>query len=106
MLRRTSSLSPSFGGLHERECPRCHRDVELPLGALCDACRREIAHRAGRVARWTSLLTTLAFGLYVMLVLPPERTARLVGAAATVTWYLLVRRIVQRVASAWFRERP
>jgi hypothetical protein len=105
MLRRTSSLSPSFGVLRERECPRCHRAVELPLGELCDACRREIAVRAGRVARWVSLLTTLAFGAYVMLALPPLQVPRLVGAAATVTWFLLTRRIVERVAGEWFRTR-
>jgi hypothetical protein len=103
MLRRTSSLSPSFGALRERECPRCHRAVDLVLGELCDACRREIAQRAARVARWVSLVTTLAFGVYVMVVLPPLRMPRLVGAAATVTWLLVTRRIVQRVAGEWFQ---
>jgi hypothetical protein len=103
MLRRTSSLSPSFGGLREHECPRCHRSVELPLGELCDACHREVQQRAARVARWVSLLTTLAFGVYVMFVLPPLQTPRLVGGAATAAWFLLTRRIVQRVAAEWFR---
>jgi len=105
MLRRTSSLTPSFGVLRERECPRCHRAVDLPLGELCDACRREIGHRAARVARWVSLGTTLAFGVYVMAVLPPLQMPRLVGAAATVTWYLVTRRIVHHVAGEWFRTR-
>lgn len=105
MLRRTSSLSPSFGALREQECPRCHRAVDLPLGELCDACRREIRARAGRVARWVSLTTTLAFGVYVMAVLPPFQTARLVGAAATVIWFIVSRRIAERVAAEWFRSR-
>jgi hypothetical protein len=103
MLLRTSSLTPSFSGLREHECPRCHRPVELPLGELCDACRLEIRQRAARVARWTSLLTTLAFGLYVMVVLPPLQMPRLVGGAATAAWFLLVRRIAQRMAAEWFR---
>lgn len=103
MLRRTSSLSPSFGALRERECPRCHRAVELPLGDLCDACRREIAGRAARAARWVSLVTTVIFGVYVMAVLPPLQVARLVGAAATATWFLVTRRIVLRVAGEWYR---
>jgi len=103
MLRRTSSLSPSFGGLRERECPRCHRAVDLPLGELCEACRREIRTRAARVARWISLLTTLVFGVYLIAVLPPLQVPRLVGAAATATWYLVTRRIAERVAGEWFR---
>jgi len=77
--------------------------VDLPLGDLCDACGREIARRAARVARWVSLVTTLAFGVYVMVALPPGQMPRLVGAAATATWFLVTRRIVQRVAGEWFR---
>jgi hypothetical protein len=103
MLRRTSSLSPSFGGLREQECPRCHRTVELPLGELCDGCRHEIARRATGLSRWVSLVTTLAFGVYVMVVLPPLQMPRLVGGAATLAWFLLVRRIVQQLAVEWFR---
>lgn len=103
MLRQTNTLSPSFSGLRERECPRCHREVDLPLGQLCDACAREIRWRAARAARWVSLLTTIGFGVYVMLVLPPVQSARLVGGAATVAWYLLARRITERVAREWFR---
>jgi hypothetical protein len=77
--------------------------VDLPLGDLCAACTREIAGRAGVVARWVSLLTTLAFGAYVMAVVPPLQTSRLVGAAATVIWYLVTRRIAERIAREWFR---
>lgn len=105
MLRRTSSLTPSFGVLREQECPRCHRTVDLALGALCEVCEREIRGRAARAARWVSLVTTLAFGVYVMSVLPAEQGARLVGAAATVTWYLVTRRITQRIVAEWLRSR-
>jgi hypothetical protein len=105
MLRRTTSLTPSFGGLRERECPRCHREVDLPLGELCAACTGEIRTRAARMARWVSLATTLAFAVYVMAVLPPDRIPRLVGAAATVTWFLVTRRITERVVAEWLRSR-
>lgn len=105
MLRRTSSLSPSFGVLRERECPRCHRSVDLPLGELCEACSREIRTRAASAARWVSLVSTLLFGLYVMSVLPALQVARLVGAAATVTWFLVTRRITERIVDAWLRSR-
>ena len=105
MLLRGSSLSPSFGGLRERECPRCHREVDLPLGELCPVCRAEVARRAGRVARWVSLTTTLGFGVYAMLALPYDRTARLVGAVATLAWFVIVRRLTLRVAREWFLSR-
>jgi len=105
MLRRTSSPTPSFGGLRERECPRCHREVDLPLGALCETCEREIRWRAARVARWVSLGTTVAFGAYVIAVLPQVQSARLVGAAATVVWFVVSRRVAERIAREWFRSR-
>jgi len=105
MLRRTSSLTPSFGVLREKECPRCHRAVELALGDVCEVCTREIRVRAARLARWVSLVTTLLFALYVMSVLPPLRVPRLVGAAATVTWFLVTRRIAARIAAEWLRSR-
>lgn len=105
MLLRGSSLSPSFGGVREHECPRCHREVDLPLGELCAVCQREIDGRAARVARWVSLGTTVVFGVYATAVLPFDRTARMVGAAATVVWFLIVRRLAQRVAREWFLTR-
>ena len=105
MLRRTSSLTPSFGVLREKECPRCHRAVDLALGELCAVCEREIRGRSARAARWVSLGTTLVFGVYVMAVLPPQQGARLIGAAATVTWYLVTRRITQRIVAEWLRGR-
>ncbi|MDH4044308.1 MAG: hypothetical protein OEY20_08220 [Gemmatimonadota bacterium] len=91
--------------MRERECPRCHRTVDLPLGELCDVCTREINARAARAARWVSLGTTLVFGLYVMSVLPPLQGPRMIGAAATVTWFLVTRRITARIVSEWLRAR-
>ena len=79
--------------------------MDLPLGELCDACTREINGRAARAARWVSLVTTLAFGLYVMSVLPPFQVPRMIGAAATVTWFLVTRRITARIVGEWLRAR-
>jgi len=79
--------------------------VDLPLGELCAACAGEIRTRAARAARWVSLGTTLAFGVYVMAVLPPDRAPRLVGGAATVLWFLVTRRITERVVTEWLRSR-
>jgi hypothetical protein len=91
--------------MRERECPRCHREVDLPLGELCATCRGEVERRAARVARWVSLATTALFGIYATAVLPIDRTARMVGAAATVVWFLIVRRLAHRVAREWFLTR-
>jgi hypothetical protein len=79
--------------------------VDLPLGELCAACAREIRTRAARAARWVSLATTAAFAVYVMAVLPPDRMPRLVAGVATVVWFLVTRRITERVVSEWLRSR-
>jgi hypothetical protein len=80
--------------------------VDLPLGTLCQACRLEIDTRARRLARWVSLATTAAFGAYAMAVLPLTQTARMVGAAATLVWFVVVRRVTFQVAKTWLEERP
>jgi hypothetical protein len=79
--------------------------VDQPLGTLCEACRRELNGRARRIARWFSLATTAAFGAYAMLALPPDRTARMVGAAATVVWFMVSRRVAFQVVRTWIEER-
>jgi hypothetical protein len=79
--------------------------VDLPLGALCDACRREIDTRAARLARWVSLGTTALFAAYAMTALPPEPNARLVGAAATLIWFVVARRVAFQMARTWLEER-
>jgi hypothetical protein len=40
-----------------------------------------------------------------MAVLPTEQAARLVGAAGTVVWFIVVRRVVFQMARTWFEER-
>ncbi len=87
----------------EHECPRCHREVELPMGALCKQCRREIETRAVRVARWVSGITTPLVALYVWLRMPHDRTAQLVGIMSVAIWYTLSRLVALRTAREWFR---
>ena len=53
-------------------------------------------------------VTTLLLAGYVMITLrsvPPawQATARTVGAAAAVAWYLLTYRIVKRIALEWLK---
>lgn len=97
MLRRPSLPTPLLGGLREHECPRCHREVDLPLGEICLQCRREIEGRARRSARLVAAVTTLAVALYVLLRMPPDPTARLVGGMGIAIWYLLTNLVMRRV---------
>jgi endogenous inhibitor of DNA gyrase (YacG/DUF329 family) len=98
MLRRLSSPTPFVGGLVEHHCPRCGREVLLPLGALCSECRAQIERKARKLGRWASGISTILLGLYVVLRLPAEPYARLVSAIGVVIWYLLSNLVVRRAA--------
>jgi hypothetical protein len=73
----------------------------LALGARCPACFRAARRRASRIGRWAAVGTSLPLAGYVTLTLPPDRTARLVVAAAVVLWYGLTFLIARRVAMEW-----
>ena len=103
MLRRWNSPTPSFGALREHECPRCHRPVDLPLGEICAHCRREIDARATRVARLVAMLSTLALGIYVMVRVPRDPTARMASGGAVAAWYLLTYLLVRRVLREYLK---
>jgi hypothetical protein len=75
--------------------------VELPLGELCQLCRQSIEQRAGRIARLVALMSTVALGVYVLLRMPDDPTARLVGAGAIGVWYLLTHLVVKRVVRTY-----
>ncbi len=102
MLRPLSSQTPPFGGLRERECPRCHRDVDLPLGQICAQCWREANRKAARIARWVSLGTTIIFGAYVFVRVPQDQTVRTVSGGAVVMWFIVTRIMALRIAREWF----
>ncbi len=101
MLRQWNSRTPSFGVFVERECPRCHRPVELPLGEICESCRGDIRRRAQRLGRRIAGVTTIAMALYVWLRMPDDGTARAVGALGVVAWYVLTYLVVRRVAQEY-----
>jgi len=47
-----------------------------------------LERRASRVARLVAIGTTAPLAVYVALTLPVERTARIVGAASVLLWYV------------------
>ncbi|MCZ6915185.1 MAG: hypothetical protein O7I93_00275 [Gemmatimonadetes bacterium] len=77
--------------------------MELPLGALCGHCHREIERRARRVARLLGGLSTVAMALYVFIPPPPDERARTVGLIGVVIWYILANAVVRRVMRQWQR---
>jgi len=97
MLRPLSPQAPLPGMLVEHECPRCGREVELPLGEICSHCEREIETRARRIGRMVALTTTVALAAYVYLRMPEDATARLVGGASVLAWYILTGLVTRRI---------
>jgi hypothetical protein len=90
-------LSPS--GLSEVPCARCGtRIAGLGWGELCPKCAAERAARANRLARRISLPATLLVGVYVLLRMPAFPLARIYGAITVLITWVVVRKIVQRVA--------
>jgi hypothetical protein len=77
--------------------------VELPLGAICRECRREIERRSGRIGRWVAAAATLGMAAYVLLRLPPVGTGRLVGVIGVAAWYVLTYVVAKRVARELLR---
>ncbi len=90
-------LSP--GGWPEVPCAKCGTRVPgLPWGELCPECRAERSARASRLANRISLAATALTAAYVVLRMPNDPTARFYGAVAVVATYIIVRRIVGRIA--------
>jgi hypothetical protein len=71
--------------------------VELPLGELCATCRSEIERRVRKIARWIALGTTVVLAAYIVVRVPPDPTARSVGAIAILVWYLLTGAVARRI---------
>jgi hypothetical protein len=103
MLQQWNSPADSLTGFVEHECPRCHRDVELPLGALCTQCLRAIEARARRVALIVSLASTAAVALYVYLRMPDDQLARTVGGVSVAMWLVLSNLTVRRLMRQYHR---
>ncbi len=89
----------SRGGLPEVPCVACGRRViGLAWGDYCPQCRAERGRRASRIANRISLAATVLMGLYVAFRMPHDPMARVYGAVAVLATYIIVRRIVSRVA--------
>jgi len=75
----------------------------IAIGGLCSSCARAAERRAARIGRLVAIGTTLPLAVYVAWALPAERTARLVGAASALLWYVLTFLIAKRVALEWMK---
>jgi hypothetical protein len=108
VLRPPSSPGPWPGG-SSHPCARCGQATAgIALGERCANCSRAVARKAARIGRLVAGVTTLLLAGYLMITLRTvapawQTTARTVGAAASVAWYLLTFRIAKRIAREWIR---
>lgn len=105
MLLRPNSPAPWSSGLGpSHPCAKCGETTAgIAIGGLCANCTRLLERRATRIARLVAIGTTLPLAGYVALALPVERTARLVGAACVLLWYVLTFLIARRVTLEWLK---
>ena len=91
--------------MKEHECPRCHREVELPFGELCGICKREISRRASRTANLVAVASTAVMALYTVARLPeaPAPNQRLVAYVGIIVWFMLSNMVVRRVMKNYTR---
>jgi hypothetical protein len=89
--------SPLSGALIEHECPRCGREVELPLGDICRQCWADIERRSGKISRIVAVTTTAGLAVYVYLRMPDYPTAKIVGLTAIVAWYIITGLVTKRI---------
>ena len=99
MLQPPNSPAPWSSGLGPKHpCAKCGTDTPgIAIGGLCGDCTRQLNRRASRIGRLVAIGTTIPLAVYVAMALPVERTARLVGAACVLLWYVLTFRIAKRV---------
>jgi hypothetical protein len=105
VLLRPNSPAPWLSGLGpSHPCAKCGTDTPgIAIGGLCASCTRQLQRRATKIARLVAIGTTLPLAVYVALALPVERTARLVGAASVLLWYVLTFTIAKRVTLEWLK---
>ena len=95
---------PSLGGSPEVPCVKCGKRVpRIAWGDLCPECRWEREARAKKLSSRAALATTVLMGLYVMLRVPADPTARLTSVLAVLATYVIVRRIVGRLAMEFMK---
>lgn len=104
LLRPNSPVPWSSGSGPSHPCAKCGESTAgIAIGGLCPNCSRLLEQRARRVARLVAIGTTLPLAVYVASALPVERTARLVGAACVLLWYVLTFLIAKRVTLEWIK---
>jgi len=88
------------GGSPDVPCLTCGARVfGLRWGTDCPPCHARRSARAGRLAGRVALGATALMALYVWLRVPAEPAlGRIYGAIGVVATYVLVRRIVSRIA--------
>ena len=75
----------------------------LAVGGICSECWQAVQRRAACLSHWVAMGTTLPFAVYLMVTLPAERNARLMGLVAVLIWYILSSLITKRVAVEWLK---
>jgi len=95
---------PSLGGSPEVPCAKCGKRVaRIGWGDLCPECRLEREARAKKISSRAALAATILMGLYVMLRVPADPTARLTSVLAVLATYVIVRRIAGRLAMEFMK---
>ncbi len=88
------------GGSPDVPCLTCGKRVYgLSWGTDCPDCHARRQARASRLGGRVALGATALMGLYVWLRVPPEPAlGRIYGIVAVLATYVIVRRIVSRIA--------
>ncbi len=88
------------GGSPDVPCLTCGKRVYgLSWGTDCPDCHTRRQARASRLGGRVALGATALMGLYVWLRVPPEPAlGRIYGIVAVLATYVIVRRIVSRIA--------
>jgi len=105
VLLRPDSPAPWLSGLGpSHPCAKCGTDTAgIAIGGLCANCTRLLNRRATKIARLVAMGTTAPLAVYVAWSLPVEPTARLVGVASVLLWYVLTFLIAKRVTLEWIK---
>ena len=104
LLRPISPVPWSSGSGPSHPCAKCGEyTAGIAIGGLCANCTRALERRASRIARLVAIGTTAVLAVYVAWTLPVERTARLVGAASVLLWYVFTFLIAKRVSREWLK---
>ncbi|MGH7590119.1 MAG: hypothetical protein ACREL2_01660 [Gemmatimonadales bacterium] len=90
---------PSPVGWPELPCARCGRRTPgIEFGAICPDCTAALKARAGKLGRRAALAATVVVALWGIFGISRAPLARSYAAAAVIATYLIVRRVVERIA--------